>query len=109
MAGFTWTAGGGKGYSELSSPSDICVDQNGTMYILDAGNNRVVKWLRDEPLGFTVAGGHGLGSASNQIGDSRGLYVDNEGNIYISEYGNHRVSKWYKGNTASGIVVSNIE
>ena len=79
------------------------------MYILDAGNYRGMKWLRDEPLGFRVAGNESSGSALNQIAHSYDLHLDNDGNIYISEYGNHRVSKWLKGNTGAGIVVSDAQ
>ena len=106
VAGFTWTSG--SGYSELYYPTAIYVDLNGTMYILDAYNYRVVKWLPGQPLGFSVAGNHGSGSTADKIGLSYGLYLDNQGNIYISEYSNHRVSMWYNGNTTAGIVVSTV-
>ena len=106
VAGFTWT--GGSGYSEFYFPTAIYVDLNGTMYILDCYNYRVVKWLPGQPLGFSVAGNHGSGSAADKIGLSYGLYLDNQGNIYISEYSNHRVSMWYNGNTTAGVVVSTV-
>ena len=109
VAGLPGNGVAGNGYSQLSSPTDIAVDSDGTMYILDAGNYRVMKWLRDEPLGFRVAGNESSGSALNQIAHSYDLHLDNDGNIYISEYGNHRVSKWWKGTTGAGIVVSDAQ
>ncbi len=106
VAGFTWGGSGGSGYSEFSFPTAIYVDSNGTMYILDSNNYRVVKWLRGEPLGFPVVGNRGAGSTLDKIGSSYGIYLDNQANIYVSEYSNHRVTKWYNGNTTAGILVS---
>lgn len=103
VAGFS--TGGGSGYSEFNNPSSIFIDLNGTMYILDRDNFRVVRWLPNEPLGFTVAGGRGLGTTSDKIGTSYGIYLDDQSNIYISENTNHRVSKWLNGNLVAGIRV----
>ncbi len=76
------------------------------MYILDRNNFRVVQWLPDEPLGFTVAGGNGYGSLLDKMGYCYGIYVDNETNIYISDSSFHRVTKWLNGNLSTSIRVS---
>ncbi|CAF3628500.1 unnamed protein product [Rotaria sp. Silwood1] len=76
------------------------------MYILDNSNSRVVRWLSGEPLGFTVAAGHGYGSTLDKIGTSYAIYLDNHSNIYISEYSNHRVTKWFNGNHTSGVLIA---
>ena len=91
--------------SELYNPYAIQVDTNGTMYILDGSNYRVLRWQAGEPLGFVVAGGRGSGSTYDKIGTSFGLFVDNQYNIYVSEYGNHRVTKWAAGNTTASLLV----
>ena len=101
-----YTSAGGTGFSELSYPTAISVDVNGTMYILDTNNYRVVKWLRGEPLGFSVVGNRGPGSTLDKISTSYGMYVDEQMNIYVSEYANHRVTKWFNGNTTAGVLVS---
>jgi hypothetical protein len=106
VAGFTWSGSGGSGNSEFSYPTAIYVDVNGTMFILDYGNYRVMKWLSGQPLGFPVAGSGSSGSTLSQIGTSYGLYLDSQANIYISDYSNHRVTMWYSGNTTAGILVS---
>jgi hypothetical protein len=103
LAGVLNTAG--SGLSEFNRPSSIYVDLNGTMYIMDTNNYRVVKWLPGQPVGSTVAGGHGAGSTLDKIGISYGIYLDNQQNIYISEYSNHRVTRWLYGNTVAGVVV----
>ncbi|CAF3633133.1 unnamed protein product [Rotaria sp. Silwood1] len=76
------------------------------MYILDNSNSRVVRWLSGEPLGFTVAAGHGYGSTLDKIGTSYAIYLDNHSNIYISEYSNHRVTKWFNGNHTAGVLIA---
>ena len=103
LAGYT--VSGGSGYSQLRNPTAIFVDLNGTMYIADAGNYRVQKWLHDEPLGFTVAGGRGNGATLDKLGTVNSIFVDSRGNMYVSETTNHRVSLWFAGNTTSGQLV----
>ncbi|CAF4729948.1 unnamed protein product [Rotaria sp. Silwood1] len=106
VAGFTLT--GGSGYSELYNPTAIFVDPDGVMYIADAGNYRIQKWLPNQPLGFTVAGGRGNGATYDKIGLVYAIFVDNVGNIYVSESSNHRVTVWYASNTAAGQLVAGI-
>ena len=96
----------GSGYSQLYIPTAVFVDANGTLYILDAGNYRVQKWLYGEPLGFTVAGGYGTGATTDKIAMSYGLFVDRQSNIYISDTANHRVVFWQAGNKTRGRVVN---
>lgn len=75
------------------------------MYIADMTNYRVQKWLPDQPLGFTVAGGRGNGATLDKIGVVYGLFVDYLGNIYVSENSNHRVTFWYSFNNTAGEIV----
>ena len=105
VAGFS--LGGGSSYSEVNSPSSIVVALDGTMYIMDTLNYRVVKWLSGQPLGFTVAGGNGLGTTLDKLGTSYYISVDDQSNVYVSEYSNHRVTMWLNGNTTAGVMVSN--
>ena len=76
------------------------------MYIYDSANARIQKWVIGDPLGFTVAGGRGVGSTLDKLSSGNGLYVDDQGNIYVSENANHRVTLWFEGNTTIGRVVS---
>lgn len=103
MAGFTLA--GGNGYSELNDPYSIFVHADGTLYIMDTANYRVVKWLPDEPLGFTIVGGRGSGTSLNKLGTSYAIFVDDQLNIYVSEYSNHRVTIWADGNNTIGTIV----
>lgn len=80
----------------LSNPSQIYMNNNGVMYILDNSNYRVLQWTNNAVI--TVAGGHGNGGALNQLGTSYGMYVDANSNIYIGEFSNHRVTLWTASN-----------
>ncbi|CAF4418590.1 unnamed protein product, partial [Rotaria socialis] len=104
VAGSTGSAG--STMSQLYNPFAIYVDTNGTMYILDAYNYRVLRWQLGDPIGFVVAGGHGSGTTLGTIGLSYGLFLDNQYNIYISDTGNNRVVKWVAGNTTAGLLVA---
>lgn len=118
IAGFKLS--GGSGFSELLRPTTVFVDPDGIMYILDAGNFRIVKWLPNQPLGTTIAGGRGsvaglkyikghphyIIDSLDKIGQSLAFFVDPQSNIYVSEFANHRISKWLNGNTTIGFLVS---
>jgi len=56
------------------------------------------------PLITTVAGGNGLGHASNQAGRPMGIYVDGAGNVYFCDAFNYCVQKWTPGATSGTIV-----
>ena len=103
IAGFT--NAGGSGFSELNGPTAIFITSDGIMYIFDSLNYRVQKWIIGEPLGFTVAGGGGLGTTLDKIAAGNGLYVDDQSNIYVSENNNNRVTLWTNGNTTVGRIV----
>ncbi|CAF2078769.1 unnamed protein product [Rotaria magnacalcarata] len=58
------------------------------------------------PSGETVAGGNGIGSATNQLQYPWGLFVDDDQSIIIADFGNHRIVQWKKGDTTNGQVVA---
>ena len=70
----------------LSSPTDLCVDSFDQLYILDAGNKRVLK---------LDAGGNLIKeycpTGTDSLNNPGGIYVDSEQNIYIADTDNGRV------------------
>ncbi|CAF0878391.1 unnamed protein product [Adineta steineri] len=53
------------------------------------------KWKQNA---FTIAGGNGQGSESNQLDQPSGIYIDNDDqSIYIADTYNHRIVRWEFG------------
>ncbi|CAF3813542.1 unnamed protein product [Rotaria sp. Silwood1] len=60
--------------------------------------------------GLTRAGGHGQGSALNQLGGViQGLFVDDDLTVYVSDSYNNRVVKWMIGDLSGRIVAGGNE
>ncbi|CAF4683128.1 unnamed protein product, partial [Rotaria sp. Silwood2] len=59
------------------------------------------RWTQN---GVTVAGGHGEGSATNQLSCPCGLFVDDDQTIVIADYWNHRIIQWKKDDTNGQVV-----
>ncbi|CAF4116996.1 unnamed protein product, partial [Adineta steineri] len=58
--------GAGSGANQLNNPRSIIVDSSGTLYIADANNNRIQRWLQNASNGTTIVGGT-QGAASDQL------------------------------------------
>jgi len=69
-------------------PSDIALDSQGNMYILDSGNHRIQKFTPDGKY-ITTIGNKGQGPAEFIYPLS--LDVDSKGYLHISDPGNQRV------------------
>ncbi|CAF1355256.1 unnamed protein product [Rotaria sordida] len=54
--------------------------------------------------GVTVAGGHGEGSATNQLGGPYGLFVDDDQTMVIADHSNHRIIQWKMDDTNGRVV-----
>jgi uncharacterized protein (TIGR03437 family) len=77
--------GGPASAARLNTPYGIAIDQSGTLYIADLGNNRVRKVTPDGAIS-TVAGTESLLAPRN-------LTVDSAGTLFISEFGGARVRR----------------
>ncbi|CAF3854863.1 unnamed protein product [Rotaria sp. Silwood1] len=86
--------GKGNGLTQLSYPKGVVVDQLGTVYVADAGNNRIMRWPNGAKQGSVIVGGNGAGGQSNQLIVPIGLSFDRHGNLYVVDNGNHRVQKF---------------
>jgi NHL repeat len=65
------TVAGGNGCGDalhqLHFPKGLTVDDDGTLYIADYGNHRIVAWKSSEKIGQIVAGGKGKGNRLDQL------------------------------------------
>ncbi|CAF1192952.1 unnamed protein product [Adineta ricciae] len=68
----------------LNMPQDIVVDKNGTIYISDGGNYRVVRWYRGADKGEILV---------DRV-QVVGIGQDNQGFVYVSEYAAGQITKW---------------
>lgn len=86
--------------ARLSEPSGIAVSSTGSIYIVDARNNRVRK-VSNGVITTVAGGGDTLGDngpATNaQLSEPWGVAVDNGGNLFIADTYSHRVRKVSNG------------
>lgn len=80
------------GVGQLNKPTDIFVDTNNDVYILDTGNNRIV--ILDQNFNCKkVIDKFYLNGVESPLKEAAGLFVvPEEGRIYIADKGNGRVA-----------------
>ena len=113
--GIVFAGGNGNGVNpnQLSSPTSICVDAQGNLYVADADNYRIQKFppgSNSSTNGITVAGGNGIGTALNQFSDPVSVGVDGGGNIFVCDALNNRVVEFppNSNNQTNGAVIGNV-
>ncbi|CAF4457864.1 unnamed protein product, partial [Didymodactylos carnosus] len=72
----------------------VVVDQLGTVYVAEEGNDRIMRWPKGATQGSVIVGGNGRGEQLNQLYWPFGLSFDRHGNLYVVDCGNHRVQKF---------------
>ncbi len=72
--------------SDLSYPSGIAVDCNGNLYIMDAGNNRLVKATPSQ-------GSYVLSAVTTGLFEAFNVAVDGAGDVYVADAANQRILK----------------
>ncbi|CAF3294872.1 unnamed protein product [Rotaria sp. Silwood2] len=80
--------------TQLYCPGGVVVDQFGTVYVADGGNDRIMRWPKGVTQGNVIVGGNGQGGQSNKLNGPFGLSFDRHGNLYVVDNGNHRVQKF---------------
>ncbi len=102
--------------SGLNQPTGLVVDGDGNLYVVDAGNNRILRYRRpyEQPFGQVVAdlvlgqptlnstqanfGGLSARSIDTTTGTGAayraGLCFDSDGNLWFTDAGNHRVLRY---------------
>ena len=99
--GFSGDTGPATG-AQLNAPYDVAVDSAGTLYIADAGNNRIRKVSSGVITTVAGNGTPGFGgdngpAISAQLNAPYGIALDSAGTLYIADTGNYRVRKVSNG------------
>lgn len=72
----------GKGLGEFNLPADITTAEDGTIYVLDAGNFRVQVFDSD---GNFIRSWGGIGKRAGNFARPRRMAIDKQGYLYISD------------------------
>lgn len=102
LQGTTVAGGNGEGseMNQFNKPGGFYF-KNNSFYVVDAGNNRIVRWtLGDNEASFMAAGTYGTNA--DQLGNpstNGSIYVDDNENLYVTDYTNNRVQKFVSGST----------
>ncbi len=73
----------GSGNGQFTNPSDIKIDSNGNVFVLDNGNHRVQEFTA---LGVSYLNQFGSsGTGDGQFTNSLGLAIDSGNNIFVSD------------------------
>jgi hypothetical protein len=69
-------------------PSDIVVDNEGNVYVLDSGNHRIQKF---DPEGHFLASFGRQGQGPGEFQYPQSIDIDAQGNIYVADSGNQKI------------------
>ena len=69
----------------------LCVDQQGALFVVDNGNNRVQKF--DNAGNFIILWGN-FGAANANFHNPTGIACDGKGDVWVVDTNNHRVQKF---------------
>ena len=75
----------------LQEPAGLTADRNGTLYVIDGANNRLIRFLPDLTPHRDVGG---RGSQAGQFYMPAFVTVDNDLNLLISDPGNMRICRF---------------
>jgi uncharacterized protein (TIGR03437 family) len=103
--------GGPATQARLNNPSGVAVDNEGNLYIADAGNARVRK-VDTGGIITTVVGNGAVGSSGDggpalqaRLSNPGQLAFDSEGNLYVLERGGNRLRKVSRSGIISTVLV----
>lgn len=91
------------GVGNFKAPNDICVGPDGSIFILDTGNNRIIQLSSDWEL-VRVLQSFDREGVSDRFNSPQGLCVSPNGDLYVADTGNGRVLHF----SASGAFVKQV-
>lgn len=109
VSNFSTVGGGGVSQNVMNQPRRIALGENGSIYISDGTDNRVLFIPRDASLPTEVWGqpnfaSNGATLTNTGLNIPSGITVDRSGGLYVADTGNNRVLYFPKGSkTASRV------
>ena len=97
----------GSANNQLWDPFGLARDpSSGTLYVADASNHRIMRYLSGASSGTVVGGGNGQGTGSTQLWYPRGLYFESSSNsLLIANNRAHNILRWVIGASSWTLVV----
>ncbi|CAF1169827.1 unnamed protein product [Adineta steineri] len=98
----------GTSLNKFSTTGGLKIDSQGNIYVVDHGNNRVMKYAQNATSGTLVAGISGVVGSNNSLFDQPyELDLDeNNSYIYIADLNNNRIQRYQFGVPDIGITVA---
>ncbi len=78
------------GIGVFNGPEDMYVADDGSIYIADTGNNRIVVLSNKYEL-IKVIDKFSNNGSENKFNKPMGVFVSSEGEVYVADTGNHRI------------------
>ena len=93
--------------NQLHRPSSLDIVDDGTLFITDWGNDRIVRWKLNAREGEIIAGGKGRENGTDPLNDPAAVLIDGKNDcLIVSEEGNRRVIRCSRGTNEE--IISNI-
>ena len=87
--------GQGEAAYQLQLPSGLDIHDDGTLFIADTENHRIVRWKPKATQGKIIVGDEGQGNRIDQLNGPVAVLIDRVNNcLIVSEEGNRRVMQW---------------
>jgi predicted membrane-bound mannosyltransferase/DNA-binding beta-propeller fold protein YncE len=88
----------GSAQSQMTTPHDLAVAPDGSIYVADAGNNRIEHFSAEGTFistwGVYGAANGTIAAAPSTFNDPWGIAVGPDGSVYVSDTWNNRVQKF---------------
>jgi sugar lactone lactonase YvrE len=87
--------------AELNMPTDVALDAQGNLYIVDCGNNRIrmvnregfIRTFAGNLSGASVSAGDGGPGVNASLVTPVSVAVDMKGNVYVAEFATHKIRR----------------
>ena len=75
----------GFGIGDLDSPSDLCTDKAGNIYISDTGNARVVIVPADFSAAYVIGSSFDYNGETHTFSEPSGVFATDDGTLYVAD------------------------